>query len=371
MRSYTKIAQEKGWIQEETIKKEASAPDYQPTGNLMENVLKLCRGLRQTGFDKYAEELESKFVQFKQADCHYDVSGEKGEDLVHAAHPEGSHKLVDVEGDSVVETILDQHMKILEKILKMPHGKLSTSAEIIDAVKVVLATNTLEDKLRSLMQQVRQTVQKIVNTAEPELTVSISGGRGATGSFQNHFDELSFDPTTDHLNEMMTLHSRLQYRLQPGTALGITKSTWLGKVKPQMNFLKELIGDAKQVRNQIDEKLGAEESASLQKELISPEPKIESGISGSSDVERAMSLINNYLSDLERWRSRIAQDTDITEEQKKPAFTWIDEKKKAIGNLKRLETMSPEEQANGAARVLKNWPTISLEAADFKKKWIG
>jgi len=166
MRSYTKIAQEKGWIQEEPLKKEASAPDYQPTANLMENVLKLCRGLRQTGFDKYAEELESKFVQFKQADCHYDVSGEKGEDLVDAAHPEGSHKLVDVEGDSVIETIVDQHMKILEKILKMPHGKLSTSAEIIDAVKVVLAQDTRWDIVKSFLVDGATNVNKAYHAAD-------------------------------------------------------------------------------------------------------------------------------------------------------------------------------------------------------------
>lgn len=139
-RSYVKIAQEKGWVQEEPLKKEASAPDFHPTTNLMENILKLCRGLRQSGFDKYAEELESKFVQFKQANCHYDVSGETGEDLIHAAHPKGSHKLEGVDSDEgTIETVLDQHMKILEKIQKMPHGKLSTASEIIDAVKVVLA----------------------------------------------------------------------------------------------------------------------------------------------------------------------------------------------------------------------------------------
>jgi len=164
MRSYVKAAQEKGWIKEEPLIKKAS-PNLQAAASLTENILKLCQGLHQIGASKYAKELETQFVQYKQAQTAYDVSGEKGEDLVHAAHPKGSHKLENVDSDeAVIETILDQHIKTLDKVEKMPTGKLSTSAEIIAAVKVVLAQSY--DDVRNLLQSAYANAYKAYNVAK-------------------------------------------------------------------------------------------------------------------------------------------------------------------------------------------------------------
>src|SRR5258708_5643973 len=141
MRSLTKLAQDKGWIKEEPVVKTASPVlDLQPSDNLLENLLKLCQGLRTSGFEKQAEELESKFVIYKQAQTNlYNVGGEEGEDLVHAAHPKGSHKLENVDStEATFEDILDQHMKGVEVATKAPHGKLASSEDIVNAVKVAL-----------------------------------------------------------------------------------------------------------------------------------------------------------------------------------------------------------------------------------------
>ena len=46
----------------------------------MENIIKLTAGLRQSGFDKYADQIENLFVFYKQGDKSYDISNEKGED---------------------------------------------------------------------------------------------------------------------------------------------------------------------------------------------------------------------------------------------------------------------------------------------------
>ena len=141
LRSLEKIAKEKGWVSP-SLKKTASITkkaDISVTDNLLENILHLCAGLRETGFDKYADELEGKYLEYKQAHTLYETSGEKGEDLVDAAHPKGSHKLENVDSsESVIETILDQHLKILEKIEKKPTGKLSEASRIIESVKIVL-----------------------------------------------------------------------------------------------------------------------------------------------------------------------------------------------------------------------------------------
>jgi hypothetical protein len=139
MRSLERLAKEKGWVKPELVKTaEAAQPDYTISGNLMENVLKLCAGLRNLGFDKYANELEEKFIVYKQANSLYEISSETGDDVIDTAHPKGSHKLEGVEGDATVETIIDQHLKMVEVSNKKPTGKLASQSDILNAVKKAL-----------------------------------------------------------------------------------------------------------------------------------------------------------------------------------------------------------------------------------------
>jgi hypothetical protein len=141
MRSLTKVAQDKGWIKDEPVVKTASPKlDLNPSKDLTENLLKLCNGLRASGFEKQANEIEDKFVVYKQAQSLYGVSGEDGEDLLNSAHPKGSHKMEDVDSnEAVFEDLLDKHQKIVSVVDKKPTGKLASTRSIIDAVKIVLA----------------------------------------------------------------------------------------------------------------------------------------------------------------------------------------------------------------------------------------
>lgn len=146
-RSLERVALDKGMITPEVpLIKEASVKveDLSPTNDLMINVVKLCSGLRSRGFDKYADEVESKFFALKSANVLYDVSKETGEDLVDAAHPKGSHKLEDVDGDSLIETILDRHLKMIEVTNKKPTGKLA-NIDIINSVKIALAQDSVSE----------------------------------------------------------------------------------------------------------------------------------------------------------------------------------------------------------------------------------
>lgn len=101
-----------------------------------ENILKLCEGLRNKGFEKHARDLEEKFLNFKKADVHlYRVHDEDGDDLVEFAHPEGDTNMGDDDlGD--VETIVSKHKKIVDVIQKEPTGKL---ASYVEQCKIVLA----------------------------------------------------------------------------------------------------------------------------------------------------------------------------------------------------------------------------------------
>jgi hypothetical protein len=164
MRALEKVAKEKGLVKSESLKKEASAKtSLTPTGSLMENIFKLSSGLREKGMVKEASELEMHYFNYKRAQTLYETSKEKGEDLVDAAHPKGSHKLEGVEGnEAVIETILDNHLKALKMVEKHPTGKFGTSAEVIGAVRKVLGQQTLGQYGISLTQNAPHFAEPIV-----------------------------------------------------------------------------------------------------------------------------------------------------------------------------------------------------------------
>lgn len=140
MKSFKHLALEKGMIKPEEIKKEAKAAlDLNPVEDFTSNVMKLIAGLRKDGLEKFANDLEDHFVNYKMAESSYGVHKETGDDLVDMAHPKGSHKLEGVLGDATIETILDNHLKMMQIVNKKPSGKLSSAKEIINAVKVSVA----------------------------------------------------------------------------------------------------------------------------------------------------------------------------------------------------------------------------------------
>ena len=88
MRSLEKVAQQKGLIKNSPITKSASKKtNLFPTTSLLDNVVKLCDGLRDSGFAKQAQELENNFLNYRRAQTLYETSPEKGEDVIQFAHP--------------------------------------------------------------------------------------------------------------------------------------------------------------------------------------------------------------------------------------------------------------------------------------------
>ena len=115
-----------------------------PTGNLTEDIVVLCDRLRKEGFESQALDIEQKFMMFKKADSLYQTSKETGEDLVNAAHPDGSHDLEGVVGDATVETILDRHLAFLDVLERKPTGKLAAK-DITNAIKYALGQANSND----------------------------------------------------------------------------------------------------------------------------------------------------------------------------------------------------------------------------------
>lgn len=192
MRSLEKLAINKGLIKPETMEKTAQskvpvASTLAPTTNFEENVMRLCAGLRSAGRVKQASEIETKFFNLKKAEHLYDTHGEKGEDVVNFAHPDGSHQMKGIEGDALIETTLDAHKAYERLVNKVPTGKnkqahremvelirqagkvdvkknaLNAIATILSSSKV--ATASMED-VQKLMQMASSETQAAIDLAE-------------------------------------------------------------------------------------------------------------------------------------------------------------------------------------------------------------
>jgi hypothetical protein len=228
MRSLERVAQEKGLVKEEDLVKTASLSkkaDLTPSDNLLENLLKLSAGLRESGFSKYADELEDKAFAYKQAQTLYETSKEKGEDLVDAAHPKGSHKLEDVDGDDLAtfETIIDQQLKDLEMIEKKPTGKLASAKDILSAVRIVLAQDAAEqlmDQVNEQLSIILASARKLDSLTSRELTFDLSTG------YVPNLAMLAKNPKVDNLREMQKIISKMRWRLKPGAVFGVTEDLW-------------------------------------------------------------------------------------------------------------------------------------------------
>jgi hypothetical protein len=136
--------------------------------SLTATLLKLCNKLRAEGYNKYAESIENKFVNYKTAGVHlYQAHKETGEDLVDQAHPDGDNKIVsdvsDNNGD--VETIVSKHKKIVDIVNKQPTGKL---ASYVEQCKIALGAPV--DEIKVITNRVKKNINNLSNL--------ISGGSG-------------------------------------------------------------------------------------------------------------------------------------------------------------------------------------------------
>lgn len=124
MREFEKVAIAKKMVkvsEEPVITKEASA-SYQPSNNLIDDMLKLATGLRDRGFEKDASSLEEKVLTYKLAETHlYRAIDEDAEDMLEFAHPKKDKIVFDAaNGDGEVEDTLSQHKKIIDIVNKQP-----------------------------------------------------------------------------------------------------------------------------------------------------------------------------------------------------------------------------------------------------------
>jgi hypothetical protein len=103
---YRKLAIKKGLIK--PIKKVA----LKPTGDLEQDVLLLCEGLRKNNKIKQAQEIERAFIEYKSAKSENQIGK-----IIDEVHPEGSVRVGDSEL-AVSHTVNDIHKQILNMLNK-------------------------------------------------------------------------------------------------------------------------------------------------------------------------------------------------------------------------------------------------------------
>lgn len=286
MRSLEKVARDKGLVKSETLEKTASVKkaDYSITDNLTENVIKLCNGLRESGFSKYADELEDKFIAYKKANNLYQTSKEKGEDLVDAAHPQGSHRLEGVEGDSLVETIVDQQLAHIKMVNKTPTGKLS-SAQIINQVKLVLgqvAEGDPNQEIAAKSQQFLGVLKRVFSVTGRELS-----DFDPDIFYDSMAKQFLAKPTLDNLNEAKVRVNGLKDSFSPGFFGGLSEDTW-NKIQGSFDVLDKLLDDMIALRKKANmsayQEIITEKKPEAQAPAIAPE--VQNLLNAFNDVEK-------------------------------------------------------------------------------------
>lgn len=388
MRSLEKVVVNKGWYQPE-FNKTASieqGPDLSATSNLTENIIKLCNGLRNSGQHKYADELELKFMSYKKAETLYETSKETGEDLVDAAHPQGSHQLENVKNDeAVIETIVDQHLKDLKIVNKEPTGKLSSFNDILNAVKLVVAQEapavptppapespnaaSLLNSIKQTVNKINENVSEINNATRAELTFSLD-------EYQEYIKRYSQNPTIDNLNEIKNLLEKMATRLNP--------KSWMGYVAFKTTGLSE--DSWERVKDMVYSTIGlANKAISLRSQYVKisglPKPTENAGQSASGkpstpslgpNSDRLVAWINGAQAKLREFKIKISTDGDISAPDKAKAIKWIDDKSAKVNEInEQFKSLPDNEKEVNAVNLLSNLQKITTPSfGQFKKVWI-
>lgn len=388
MRSLERVAQEKGLIKTQPLNKTAAAKkiDLTPTINLLDNVLKLCAGLRERGFEKQANDLEVYLINYKKAQTLYETFPEKGEDLIHAAHPKGSHKLEGIDAadeGSVVEDILDQYAKSLEMVNKRPTGKLS-SAEAIKAVKVTLGATPLvlaqvqsppkatldlsklsAEQLEQLINSNVQEVINVVDEAADRVKDEITFYSADIVPKVNAIKEAAKNTTLDNLKEIADKILVLSQRLQPGGFAtvwmgGVTENTW-ATVEELLKGAQHLANEAIEARRVI-----LRQRATAIRNTFEGDGKIPTGTNINDPVSQAY---NDAIKTIGLYKSRI-QAKDLSNGP--VLIEWLDKQalpfvQTNLDAYNKSEYKSDKQVVDSYLNKLNNTLKPRLDA--FQQKW--
>jgi hypothetical protein len=287
-------------------------------------------------------------MEYKRASSLYQTSKETGEDVVDQAHPKGSHEISNVEGDAVVETILDQHLKILTVVNKKPTGKLANNLDILKAVKKVLAQQlSINDYLQKM-----KVSAKAVNQGFHSASVLTRPITFVTGELLDAVNSLTKDNVNfESLNNIYLLITNTRKELKPvaGGLLGIEGDKW--------QFIESHLNEIQDGVYKIQE-------------MLKNPPKAQEPVVDPS-IDSFNKQLDSLLSTLTAWGNIVQTDPSSNAQEKEAGIKWINDKRVSIMNLKtRFDAMDNTTKLvslNGQRRRLQD---ITAEFPEFKKNWI-
>lgn len=324
--------------------------------SLTATLLKLCNKLRAEGYNKYAESIENKFVNYKTAGVHlYQAHKETGEDLVDQAHPYGDNKIVpdvsDNNGD--VETIVSRHKKIVDIVNKQPTGKL---ASYVEQCKIALGQD-IQENIASLANAAKHNITQAYTMAEgiggmSNSVFSLSYGRSA---YINFMKMMNIQPiTVSNLKDAEEALNYFESSMEPhyiGNG-GVDEEVW-PKVKPFIDATRSNLNNLRKLVIQYYSNTGGETSSGEQ-ENISTE--------GIKSVLSA--TIDKIKSELEQARSlekSVDQFTGKATDQGKSGFlnkvkgsigSYITDISSVLNKLVQMETSGQRLDLNNLSQVV-------------------
>jgi len=113
------------------------------TASVVNELISLANDLDKLGNEKAAIAVDRQTKLYSEAAGKlYDITGETGDDLINQAHPGGGPTLAPASDEGgKVETIVEEHKKVVDKATKAPTGKV---AEVIG--KLIATANKLENE---------------------------------------------------------------------------------------------------------------------------------------------------------------------------------------------------------------------------------
>jgi len=382
MKALEKLAQSKGLVKPEEAPKKTAAKklDLSPSENLLDNILRLSAGLRSQGFHKHADDLEKSYLQFKQADSLYETSKETGDDLVDQAHPKGSHKLEGVEGDAVVETIVDAKKKIEEIANKKPTGKLTTASAILNAVKVILAQDNTEEAATKFFVGMINEATGVINsilrnedlsdityhdpawsgvspTEEATGWLSLRTTKGHIEGVRNYLNELARkNPDLESINAFKRYLNTLVTIIQKASNISANrKTTYTSQIR--MIYTK------------------ADKALAILRGEVSDKPVAPATEAkpAAPAVDPLVAKITSYLGKLTAYEGVISSARGFTPQERKQGLEWIKSEKAEFEKLQNSFNSIKDEEARKSVygRFEKEVNELSAEVDQFYKDWIA
>lgn len=374
MRSLVKVAQNNGWIKEETINKTASKSDkdLNPTLDLTVNLLKLCEGLRISGFAKQADEIENNFLSYKKAQSSlYGVTSETGEDLVQSAHPKGSYRMKDLDSkEAVFEDLLDKHIQFMNVVNSKPTGKLASSKDVINAVGNIL--KFAADDLDNLYAQAKVALLKF-RQIYGNLNLQMGDDTNSNDVYFNVLQkQLDKRAIYDNLDLEGALSNTLNYWKndhEPGFfSSGTENQKWKDVIVPMISIANRFAEQFRSAVANIRNLETAAKTQSVQKQYdpdVIPEHQIPEISIQASPLTNLFKQVNDLKSKIQSWLAvrSITQNAN--------ASKWIQDEISALTDISKRYSKVSEDQAANMIEPMKQ--EIEKEIKDintFQNLWL-